>query len=45
MYAALNGHIDVVDTLLQYGATVDQAKDVSGIDDLHHEHSHASFED
>ena len=40
MYAALNGHSDVVDTLLQYGATVDKAKDVS---DLNHEHSHASI--
>lgn len=41
MCAALNGHIDVVNTLLQYGAAVDKAKDVSGMDD-HHEHSHAS---
>ena len=29
MYAAHNGHILVVDRLLQYGATVDKAKDVS----------------
>ena len=41
MIAALNGHSDVVDTLLQYGATVDKDKDVSVVDDINHEHSHA----
>ena len=46
-YAAYSGHIAVVDTLLQYGATVDKAKDVSVMDDLNYEHSHAAmvFED
>ena len=41
MDAARNGHSDVVDALLQYGATVDKAKDVNVMVDLSHEHSHA----
>lgn len=31
MCAALDGHIDVVNTLLQYGATVDKANTVRGV--------------
>ena len=31
IFAALNGHMEVVDTVLQYGATVDKARDVSTV--------------
>lgn len=34
MLAALNGHLDVVDTLLQHGVTVDKPNRVSTMDKL-----------
>lgn len=33
IFAAWNGHIDVVDTLLYFGATVDKARDVSVVEE------------
>ena len=32
MCAALDGHVDVVNALLQYGATVDKANTVRAVD-------------
>jgi len=34
IFAALNGHMAVVDTLLQYGATVDKIDRVSVVDNI-----------
>lgn len=34
MFASLNGHVDVVETLLQYGATLDKPDRVSTMDEF-----------